>query len=218
MRFDAPLDDLFSGPSAVRVLRALVELPAGFGVSAREIARRAEISHPTASKVLGSLVAQGVVGLRRSLQNDEYSLSADHVLARTVADLFAGERSFRQDLIEFLSEAIPEAAPSVERAFLYGSVVAGGMAPDSDVDLAVVSPSGQEASVEVALEEVAEAVRNRYGNRLSVLMGSVMSVPAEGLTAFVTKQRSPRARLWTSIPKAGIEVPLATTKTKRSLA
>jgi len=56
MRLDRPLDDLFERGSHVRVLRALHELPDGFRTSARELARRASVSHPTASRVLAALL------------------------------------------------------------------------------------------------------------------------------------------------------------------
>src|SRR6266542_1181965 len=137
MRLDRSLDDLFSSPSSVRVLRALVELPSGFGVSTREIARRAGVTHPTASKVLNALLDQGLVSVRRSRLGDEYSLNADHVLAQDVVHLFERERSLHERLLEFLADSIRRNAPGVEEAFLYGSAAWGEMTPRSDLDVAV---------------------------------------------------------------------------------
>ncbi len=47
MRLSNALDHIFAGRSRVRILRALDELPDGIAVSARELARRSGLSHPT---------------------------------------------------------------------------------------------------------------------------------------------------------------------------
>src|SRR5207245_1709315 len=113
MRFLEPLDDVFSGRSSIRVLRALVGLPADFGVSAREIARRAQVSHPTATKVLGTLVREGLVDMKRSPAGDEYSLRHEQILARELIRVFGIERGLLDNLRDFLGQAISPHAPEV---------------------------------------------------------------------------------------------------------
>jgi len=214
MKLDAPLDDLFASASSVRVLRALVELPAGFGVSTREIARRAGLSHPTASRVLASLASQGVATVRRSLRGDEYALEPEHVLAQKAVDLFAWERSLRQDLIDDVSKAIVQHAPGVERAFLYGSAASGEMLPDSDIDLAIESAFGRETEVERQLQTVRDSIRRCYGNQLNILVGSPIGTFIEGLASIGApgSKRSRKSRIWERILREGIPIPIKAKK------
>ncbi len=203
MRFDAPLDDVFQGQSALRVLRAAIELPEGFGASAREIARRAGISHPTASKVLGSLAVQGLVLVRRTGRGDDYEINRDHVLFDELAGLLEFERSLSKDLVSFLATEIAKEAPEVKRAFLFGSVAWEEAAVDSDIDLAVLCTGESRPSVEAGLLRIGEAVRRRFGNRLSVQVKSPGSVPLEDL--LVGQQLSP---MWRRILREGLPIPI----------
>jgi predicted nucleotidyltransferase len=193
MRFDAPLDDLLTTRSSIGVLRALDELPAGFGVSARELARRAGISHPTATKFLGSLAEQGLVFVKRSPSGDEYSFNRDHVLAEELGRLFGRERGLLDEFISFLGDAIVLEAPLVEQAFLFGSVIEGGMTTTSDIDVAVLCSPQWEIQVETGMRSVAERVRSQFGNQLNVLVGS-------------TKPK--RSPVWSRILKRGRPIPL----------
>ncbi len=199
MRFADPLDDVFATGSHVRVLRALARLPEGFAASAREIARRAGIAHPTALRVLASLLEQGVVFVSRAPRADLYRLNPDHVVAEQLLPLFERETALRDELLAFLRDRIVRHAPFVSAAFLFGSVVEGGRTPHSDIDLAIVFPPGHVGDAEGAMEPIEDATRRRFGNRLSVLLGVG---PVQGLT----KRGRSGARLWRSILSSGIPV------------
>jgi len=80
MRLVNALDDVFAGRSEVRVLRALDELPDGLAVSARELARRSGLAHPTVSSVLAGLTDQGLVQARRALRGGAFELNRRHAL------------------------------------------------------------------------------------------------------------------------------------------
>ncbi len=183
----------------MRILRALARLPEGFAASAREIARRARIAHPTALRVLASLLEQGVVFVSRAPRADLYRLNPDHVVAEQVLPLFERETAMRDELLAFLRDRIERHAPFVSAAFLLGSVAEGGMTPHSDIDLAIVCPPKHVGDAEGAMEPIEDAVRRRFGNRLSVLPGVG---PGQGLTE---RGRS-GARLWRSILSSGIPV------------
>jgi predicted nucleotidyltransferase len=179
MRFDRPLDDVLSTRGHVRVLRALHELPEGLTVSGRELARRAGVSHPTASRVLASLADSAFVKVRRTRAQDLYEAvpgSLDDFHSR-IKQLFDAERDVFGELVTFLRETIESEAPSTRAAALYGSVVWGGMTPTSDIDLAVVCSSSRLQEAEVGLETVADEVRARYGNTLSPLLIAVEEIP-----------------------------------------
>lgn len=199
MRLDGPLDDLFETRSHVRVLRALDQLPFGFPVSAREVARRAGVSHPTASTVLASLRDQGVVEVRRAPRADAFELNRDHAAAKRLRALFEWERKVREELVSFLRDEMKRIPDSISAAILFGSAVGAEMTPASDIDIAVFCEPDTVESVTAAMQEVGEAVRRRFGNRLSVV---VAPAPLDQLL------RSGRKgfRLWRRIAREGVPV------------
>jgi DNA-binding transcriptional ArsR family regulator len=198
MRLDRPLDDLFESGSHVRVLRALHELPDGFRASAREVARRAGLSHPTASRVLAALLDQGLVSVSRGPRADAFALNPDHVAIPQLKNLFAWEHGLRDELLSFLRREIVARADVVQ-AFLFGSVVREEMSASSDIDIAVLCPPDRVDEVSAAMEEVGEAVRARFGNRVSFVVG------ADSLE-HLSQPRRPGHRLWRQIAREGIPI------------
>jgi len=199
MRLDHPLDDVFRTRSHVRILRSLDELPDGFPVSAREIARRAGLSHPTASNVLASLTAQGLVLARRAPRADAFELNREHILAERIAELFRLERRLGDELVSFLRSQIGQQAVPASEAFLFGSVARTETAPTSDIDVAVLCSADATDAVTDAMDRVAEAVRRRFGNPLSVIMAT------ESLDE-LQDHRRPGHRLWRRILREGIRL------------
>ncbi len=199
MRLDRPFDDLFQGRSHVRVLRALEELPDGLAVSAREVARRSGLSHPTVLSVLASLRDQGVIVARRAPRADAFELNRRHVLVEKLIPVFAWERELPTEFLAFLREELRGHAKGVRAAFVFGSATQGGMTAASDVDVAVVAPPERVEEIEAAMGKVAEAVRWRFGNRLSVILGVC---PVEQLA----RPGQKGSRLWARILREGIPV------------
>ncbi len=200
MRLTHALDDAFASRSYVRVLRALDELPVGLPASARELARRSGLSHPTTSSALASLATQGIVIARRAVQTDAFELNRRHTLTERLRSLFEWERQLPEELVNFLGREIERRAPWVFSAYLFGSSVRGEMTRTSDIDLAVVVPDpGKKDETELALERVADAIRERFGNRLGVTVGvsSINNLRRPG---------RPGHRLWTQIVQEGIAV------------
>jgi len=200
LRFDHALDDLLSGRSNIRVLRALDELPDGLAVSARELARRSGLSHPTVSKVLASLTSQGVTVARRAPRADAFELNRRHVLVEQIEPLFEWERQLLQELLAFLRREIEREAPEVSAAYLFGSVVRGQARPGSDIDLAVIAAEQRDlGDLEAGLSRVAKAFRGRFGNRLEVIARS----------SPIGEHQRPGAaphQLWARIRRDGIPV------------
>jgi predicted nucleotidyltransferase len=197
MRAEHPLDDLFSSRSHVRVLRALYELPEGLAVSARDIGRRASVSHPMASRVLASLAEQGLARRARVSRADLFELNSEHVAADALRVLFDWERQVEGHLLAFLREVVDREAPAVSGAYLFGSAARGEAGPRSDVDVAVLCAPRHAEAVEAAMDRVAEAVRARYGARLNVLMAT------EPLESLLRPGRRGR-RLWGRIAAEGV--------------
>ncbi len=199
MRLTHPLDDVFPSTSHVRILRALDELPDGVPVSARELARRSGLSHPTASTVLSSLGSQGIVIARRAPRANAFELNRRHILVEKLQPLFDWERLLFGEFKRFIVQAI-ERTRGVSAAYLFGSVVRGEMTSASDIDLAVVvlDPS-KIIETESALDRIADAVRERFGNRLNVTIGS-SSIEQ------LRRPSRPGHRLWERIAREGIAV------------
>jgi len=200
MRLVNGLDDIFTGRSEVRVLRALDELPDGLAVSGRELARRSGLSHPTVSSVLAGLTEQGVVHARRALRGDAFELNRRHAVSERMRTLFDWERHLLREFVTFLEKQIRKKAPGISAAYLFGSAVRGEMTSASDVDLAVIVSNPADASgTSAALVEIAEAVRLRFGNRLDVSIG-LSSIDE------LQRPRRPGHRLWATVAREGIPV------------
>ena len=80
MRTAAALDDVLASRSHIRILRALDAIPEGLGMSVRDLARRAGVTHPRASEVLSSLAQLGVTSRQRAGRADLYQLNRAHLL------------------------------------------------------------------------------------------------------------------------------------------
>ena len=200
MQLTNGLDGVFAGRSHVRVLRALDELPVGLPTSARELARRSGLSHPTASSVLAAFTGQGIVLARRGLRGDTFELNRRHTLVERLHPLFAWERQLLQELVSLLGQRIKREAPWVSAAYLFGSSIRGEMTTASDIDLAVVVSNPTKVDeTESALDRVADAVRERFGNRVSVTIGTS---PINKLQ----RPGHPGHRLWKSIIAEGVAV------------
>jgi predicted nucleotidyltransferase len=192
------LDDIFAGRTGIRVLRALNELPDGLPVSARELARRSGLSHPTVTNVLASLIDQGVVLARRAPRTDGFELNRRHALVEKLEPLFDWEGQLLREFAGFIATEIQKQAPMVSAAYLFGSAIRGQMSPASDIDLAVIVLDPADTSpADAALARVADAVRVRYGNRLDV---TIESSPIDQLQ----RPGRPGYRFWASVAKEGI--------------
>lgn len=210
MELRAPLDQALRSRSHVRVLRALEALPRGFAVSAREVARRAGVSHPTASAVLASLRDQGLVVAQRAPHGAAIQLNRDHVLAAPLVALFDHERRSSDELVSLLREELRRHTDTVRAAYLFGSAARGELAPRGDIDLAVVSPGSREEEVRTRLEPVADAVRRRFGNEVSLVVAtsSVESLRRPG---------RPGRALWRRIVEEGIPLLRSAERTKAAV-
>jgi predicted nucleotidyltransferase len=190
------LDEVFATRSQLRVLRALVGLPQGFPASTRELARRAGISHPTASAVLNSLADQGIASKRVRSRLTLFQLNQGHVLVPRLRSLFEWERDLPTSFVEFLRKQLGKHQRYVLAAVLFGSAARNDMEATSDVDLAVLVREGQEVHALVVLEELEATFRTRFGNRLAPLVSSARS----------PEEWPDRPKIWRRVAEEGIPV------------
>jgi len=199
MRLDAPLDDIFASGTHVKVLRALYGLPAQMTASGRDVARRAGVSHPRANSVLAGLSNTGLVNVQRLPGTDLYRLNRDHAMADQLIQLFAREPQLKFEMLSLIAQELKRRKLPVTEARIFGSVARGQMTRDSDVDLALVTPRDSVEAVRAAEQEIAEAVRTRFGVHLNVLVG------APSLESLGRAGR-PGRDLWNSIKRESIDV------------
>lgn len=193
MDFNRPLNSVLGTRGSLAVLRALVDLPSGLSVSARDLARRAGVSHPTALSVVDRLHAQGLIKARREPKRDSYSLNLNHVLAGKLSELFAWERSLPGEMVRVIRAEVKKLIPKVRLAMLFGSAVANGLKSNSDIDLFLLAPDAKD--LESRLVRLQDVIQDRFGNRLSVI--------SENLSKNEFLERSPRNPLWRRILKEG---------------
>ena len=199
MRFDTPLDDIFASGSHVRLLRALFALPPDMGRSGRDLARRADVSHPRANQVLAGLAQQGLVAVQRLPRTDLYRLNQHHVLAEPLGKLFELEPELKFELLSLVARELEARQLPVREARIFGSAARGAMTPGSDVDLALVTSRESMEAVEAAAQEIAETARERFGTRLNVLVGS----PS---LETLSKGGQARRSVWQAIEREGLDV------------
>ena len=197
MRFSQPLDELLQSRSHIRVLRALIGLPDEIDSSIREISRRAGVTHPTASSVLESLRQQGLVRVRRTMLSDEYRFNGRHAFADAIRSLLELEARVQDDLMDMLRDALFAEAPWVKEASLFGSFVRGEMRPDSDIDLALISPARRAVKLASVVDSISEMTVQRYGNPVHAVIGrdSIKAMAQPGVKGY---------RLWRTIAKEGV--------------
>lgn len=193
MDFDRPLDSVLGTRGSLAVLRALVDLPSGLSVSARELARRAGVSHPTVLSVVDKLHTQGLIKARREPKRDSYNLNLDHVLVGKLSELFEWESSLPGEMVRVIRTECRKLIPTVRLAVLFGSAVANGLKSNSDIDLFLLVPDTKD--LESRLIQFQDVIQDRFGNRLSVI--------SENLTKNEFLARSPRNPLWRRILEEG---------------
>jgi predicted nucleotidyltransferase len=175
------------------------------GASGRDLARRAGISHPRANQVLADLAEQGLVAVQRLPRTDLYRVNQRHALAEPLGKLFELEPKLKVELISLVARELKTRRLPVKEARIFGSAARGAMERTSDVDLALVTSRESVAAVEGAAQEIAETVRERFGTRLNVLVGS----PS---LERLSKSSQSKEGVWQAIAREGIDV-LASSKT-----
>jgi predicted nucleotidyltransferase len=151
-----PLSSILGTEANVRTLRELALH--GGELSAPVLAERTGVSPQQMRVALAGLVAAGAVEALGSGRVRLYRIDKGYPLATALLVLFRTEEERFQAILSALRQAIGKAGPAVHGAWLYGSVVRGNDAADSDLDLAVVADENElEDVVETVREELAAA-------------------------------------------------------------
>ena len=157
MRFEVAFGGLIPGASGA-VLAVL--LRTGVPLTGRQVHGlvRDQCSLWSVQQALASLADLGVVESRAVGRAMVHTINEDHYAIQPLRVLL--------DPIAALREAVRAVVgSSVDAVVLFGSVARGEATAESDVDLAVVAPSGWEGRTELE-----DAVRTRLGNDCDVLV------------------------------------------------
>lgn len=191
--FQRPLDHLLGTPAGVRVLRVLVEH--GGALAPPTIAGRARVTRQSAWNALNRLLQMGVIESVGEGRATSYRLAATHRLAPVLQALFATERQRLERLFATVREAAVRMKPKPIAIWLYGSVARGEDDPNSDIDLAVLSPEGVMSRHERELSEALWPFLGEVANRFSVIAMS----PAD-----VRRMKRQKQKLWANIRRDAI--------------
>lgn len=134
--FAQPFDRILARPGALRILRVLARH--GDLLAAPLLAARAGVTHAGTLRALAHLETTGVVTREGSGRSVLYRLSAHHVLASALRDLFDREAERHERVLDAVREAT-RAIPGVLAVWLYGSAARGDDSPGSDLDIIAVS-------------------------------------------------------------------------------
>jgi predicted nucleotidyltransferase len=194
MKFDKPLDDIFSAPSNVKVLRVLFRNK--FELTGRQIAELAGLNAMTCQNTLHRLRDVKLVYMRPVGSAHLYRLSRDSILVKNLLEpAFEAERSLLNDLVAPLIENL---GSSLRSLIVFGSVARGEEDFISDLDIAVIVNNRSN------MKRVQEIV-DRETDSLSGATGSVTTVLVYTVNEFQTRYRRGQS-LFRTIANEGIVV------------
>jgi len=152
MLFHRVLDEVLATWSHIAVLRALQD--PSQGLTGRELARQAGLSHRTCHKALTRLEKLYILQRQRGGRSHFFALNrSHHLVAKVLLPLLVAERQFGSDFRATLQKRLGKAARSI---ILFGSVARKQETPASDVDLCfIVQQAKDKTSVQALVHEIA---------------------------------------------------------------
>lgn len=169
--FFHPLDEVLSSEGRMRILRIL--LRSRDPLSGREVARRARVALLSAQRALATLVAMEIVERRETSAQHLYSINeANYLLRECIAPLFAAETRRVDALFDRIRGILlndgEDSSPEIVSAALFGSAARGEDTLGSDLDLLVLTGSGEPVwRLQSTLASAAPTLRLEFGVHLS---------------------------------------------------
>ncbi|MER9046406.1 nucleotidyltransferase domain-containing protein [Mesorhizobium sp. M0142] len=148
-----PLTIMLGTEASVRLLRELSRH--GGLLSSPLLATRSGLARASVWSALATLEGIGIVSSEGTGRARLYRLNGRHPLATSLEALFEQEALRYSNIRAVITEAVSAVRPKVLAAWIYGSVARGEDRPDSDLDIAVVTPSEK---LDSALQEIREAL------------------------------------------------------------
>lgn len=179
----------------VRVLRVLAEH--GGALAPTIIAARARVARQSASNAIARLTEIGAVESVGEPRGAMFRLNAEHPLAPALRALFQTEAQRVEQLFDAVRKAARAMKPAPIAIWLYGSVARGDDRPDSDIDLAILSPTGHSSAQEMALTEALYPFLGKLTSRMSII----------GMTrADIRRMKRGSDRLWKEMQRDAVPI------------
>lgn len=158
-----PIPSLFPGARGA-VLDVLTRVHRGMTI--RQLADRAGVSHPQASRHVADLERLGIV--RREHVGRSHVITLTDTLA---AGLLRGMTGLRQDVIRTMQRVATSIEPRPVAITLFGSFARGDDDADSDIDvLVVVDDAMPEGAIDVSLTEWCGRITEITGNSVAEIV------------------------------------------------
>lgn len=110
--------------------------------------------------------------VRRTFWADKFQVNSEHVLWQRVSALLRWERKTSAELLSFLSKEIQSEALGLRARICSEAPLAKTWHRDSDLDVAVICPRAKAKQAKRTLENLGELTVDRYGNRVSGVVGT----------------------------------------------
>lgn len=166
-----PIPSLFPGARGA-VLDVLTRVHRGMTI--RQLADRAGVSHPQASRHVADLERLGIV--RREHVGRSHVITLTDTLA---AALLRGMTGLRQDVIRTMQRTATSIEPRPVAITLFGSFARGDDDADSDIDvLVVVDDAMPEGAIDESLAEWCGRITDITGNAVAEIVVTRSSLDA----------------------------------------
>lgn len=193
--FHRPLDAMLGTVANVRVLRVLAEH--GGALAATTIATRARVARQSAWNVIARLTELGVIESFGDPAGRLFRLNEEHPIVPGLRALFQAEGQRVERLFDAVRKAARGMKPMPIAVWLYGSVARGDDRPDSDIDVAILSPIGHASAQEMALTDALYPFLGELTSRMSII----------GMTRTdIRRMKRNRERIWTEIQRDAVPI------------
>lgn len=193
--FHRPLDAMFGTVANVRVLRTLTEH--GGALAATTIATRARVARQSAWNAIARLSELGIVETFGEPHGTLFRLNPAHPFVPSLRALFESEAQRVERMFEAVRAASRAMKPPPIAVWLYGSVARGEDQPGSDIDLAILSPTGHTSAQEIALTDALDPFMAELTSRMSII----------GMTrADIRRMKRGHDRIWKDIERDAVPI------------
>lgn len=158
------LENIFSAPSNVSVLRVLNERVVG--ITGRETARLSNLTHRSALNALTNLENLGVVIRITGGRDHLFTLNRQNYISNQIVRfIFDAEKNLNQSIIVLLKKHLSKLAESI---IVYGSVARKEETLASDYDLCVVY-SNRKTEIETIVSKLRDKLHEQFNIQLAPL-------------------------------------------------
>lgn len=174
MKFHDYLEQLFSNPTSIGLIRALIRYK-GKVFTIRGLSKIARVSSSQSAVVIGELEKLGVVTIQPVGRSSLVSLNEkSYILERIMKPMIRAEQETLEELVKTLKRCLGQEKnrnrKEIISAVLFGSLTRHEEREESDIDLFVVSNDFDGANE--LLSKTREEVTSVFGNRLSPVIMS----------------------------------------------